>query len=122
MSYLFCRAVSIIQACLWTGRLLLGGRPACSSFLQIRSVHEPGLKVVGGQDGKTRTRVLTGRHIFLFGGHAKGGGCDWILPVTNIKFHSRLVVTPASGWTGYRVTLAYFCKQVGLWQNIDPPL
>ena len=65
-----------------------------------------------GQDGKTLRKTLTGKPIFLFGGHAKGGGCDWMLPVTNLKFHSRLMVTPASGWTGHRVTLEYFCKQV----------
>ena len=101
---------------------MLSGRPSMSHLLPGTQLSQA--EVFGGQDGNTRTRVLTGRQIFLFGGHAKGGGCDWILPVTNIKFHSRLVVTPASGWTGYRVSLAYFCKQVGcmgVCPNLESP-
>ena len=64
------------------------------------------------QDGIMQRRVLDDKSFYIFGGHAKGGGCDWMLPVKLLKFHSRLMVKPPCGWTGYCVTLQYMRKQV----------
>ena len=37
---------------------------------------------------------LVGKAIFHFGSHKKGGGCDFYIPVQNVKFHSELKVLP----------------------------
>ena len=43
-----------------------------------------------------------GKAAFNLGAHKKGGGCDFLLPVERLKFHSQLAVHPSS-----RVTIAY---------------
>ena len=35
---------------------------------------------------------LTGKEVFHLGTHTKGGGCDFLVPTPNIKFHSALKV------------------------------
>lgn len=50
---------------------------------------------------------LVGKQRFHFGAHTKGGGCDFMIPVANIKFHSVLRVH-ADGM----VTLNYCSRRV----------
>ncbi len=35
---------------------------------------------------------LVGKEIFHFGAHTKGGGCDFIIPLEALKFHSQIRV------------------------------
>lgn len=55
-----------------------------------------------------RTVDLVGKAIFHFGSHKKGGGCDFLVPLQNVKFHSELKVL-ADG----NVVLSYCHRKVG---------
>lgn len=52
---------------------------------------------------------LVGKSIFHFGSHRKGGGCDFLLPVANVKFHSELKVLIDGN-----VVVGYCHNKVGL--------
>lgn len=60
-----------------------GLNPARPAVLPINTI-------INVQTGESRE--LSGKNHFHFGAHAKGGGCDFMIPVVNIKFHSRLRV------------------------------
>ena len=61
-----------------------------------------------------RTTDLVGKAIFHFGSHKKGGGCDFLVPLQNVKFHSELKVL-ADG----NVVLSYCHRKVG-YPCLDP--
>ena len=52
---------------------------------------------------------LQGKLIFQIGCHDKGGGCDFLLPLANVKFHSQLRVQ-----TDGKVTISYSNRNVSI--------
>ena len=59
---------------------------------------------------------LVGKAAFHFGAHAKGGSCDIMIPVSAIKFHSKLLVLPDG-----RVTIDYCTRRVRAARSLSPP-
>lgn len=49
---------------------------------------------------------LVGKEIFHLGAHTKGGGCDFIIPLPSVKFHSEIRTLPDGN-----VTLSYCNKK-----------
>ncbi|QDZ17866.1 hypothetical protein HOP50_01g03720 [Chloropicon primus] len=69
------------------------GASAMPPLLTYTPTFEPG-SVVGRVkkiSGQAAELFLVGKKRFLFGSHTKGGGCDFVLNLKGVKFHSEIV-------------------------------